>query len=225
MSDPAWTNRDDNRPEWVPTWVPSVNSLKTAGIASVDNIKESLKSPTKNKKEAAIEIGLILVQYVGFLMVLIGLGPVTPPWFLANLTGLALMVVGAFFVCASVATLATKLSILPTPMPDAKVMKVGVFKFCRHPQYFGMIAFGLGLSLLTLSKSRICYVVIMWLALEKKADLEELKLSEMFPGEYDEYAASVPKFIPGHLLTNKYDKQIDEDDSTVVVGNLDKIAE
>ena len=205
----------DGRPPWVPLWIPSVQAIKTAGLASVDNVKANLQRPGKSKKEMAIELSLLLAQYGGFLFLLIGLGPGVPPYFLAQLSGVALMVVGAFFVVAAVATLATKLSLLPTPSDDADVVTTGVFGHCRHPQYFGMITFGIGLSLLTLSTSRLTYTVIMWLALEKKADIEELCLSQQYPDSYPKYAEGLPKFIPGRLVDDSIEtfQKFDEEDA------------
>jgi len=93
--------------------------------------------------------------------------------------------------------------------------------------YFGMVTFALGLSLVSLSPWRMCWTTVMWLALEKKADIEELCLTEQFPESYIAYAATRPKFIPGRLVAGKLESeyaQMDDDtvESPIVV---DKIAE
>lgn len=89
-----------------------------------------------------------------------------------------------------------------------------------------MISFGLGFSLVTLSSSRLIWVALMWLALDKLADIEELFLGEYYPG-YKEYAAELPKFIPGRLVTGRPDPTFErlpnEPGSPSVV--VDKIAE
>ena len=118
---------------------------------------------------------------------------------IAQLAGLALVVVGLFYTLAAPATLASKLSLFPTPSPTAVLVTEGVFSHCRHPQYFGMVTFGLGLSLLSLSFNRLFYVTLLWIALEKKADIEEITLAEKFP-DYLDYAKDKPKFIPGRLI-------------------------
>ena len=207
-----WTKPE--LPPWVPVWIPSVEAIKTAGKASIGNVKDNILREGKSKPEAAAELALLLAQYGSFLFLLIGLGPGIPPWYLPQLVGIALMVVGAFFFLTAAATLSTQLSLLATPSPDGiEIVSTGVFKYCRHPQYFGMIAFGIGFSLATCSTSRLTYTVIMWLALEKKADLEEFFLSQQYPDAYPKYAEGLPKFIPGVLPSDTigFNKMDDEE--------------
>jgi hypothetical protein len=53
----------------------------------------------------------------------------------------------------------------------------------------------------------------MWLALEKKADLEEFFLSQQYPDAYPKYAEGLPKFIPGVLPSDTigFNKMDDEE--------------
>jgi len=218
-----WTG--DGRPDWVPRWIPSADAIQKASVASIDNVKANLTQEGKSNKDKAIEVALLLVQYVCLLMVLIGLGPATPPWFLAQIAGFALVIVGAFFTTTAMASLATKLSLLPTPNDDSDLITIGVFSHCRHPMYFGMLTFGMGFSMLTLSCSRIIYTIIMWAALEKKADIEELHLVEKFPGSYMDYMSKVPKFIPGRLVAVGADNFYPLDDEEAANIGTEKIAE
>jgi len=185
----------------VPNWVPSVDSIQLAFKASVENVKSNLTAAGKNKKEAAMEVLLVLLQVVFVLLILLGLPGAPPPWFIAQILGVVLFLLGAFFFVAATATMGTKLTFLPTPTAGMTLVDQNVYQHCRHPQYFGMIAFGLGLSLVSLSCNRLLWTVLLWLVLEKKADIEELCLAEEFPDTYPAYAMVRPKFIPGRIIT------------------------
>lgn len=225
MSAPVTTWANDGRPEWVPTYIPSVDAIKRSFVPAVDNVKANIQQPGKNMKEAAIEVTILVVEVVAFLMAILGIAPAAPPWALAQLTGLALLVVGAFYFVAAAATISSSLSFLPTPNPGmVTFIREGVFAHCRHPMYFGMVTFAVGLSLVSLSPWRMCWTTVMWVALEKKADIEELCLTEQFPESYIAYAATRPKFIPGRIVSNnkEYAQMDDTIESPIVV---DKIAE
>ena len=186
---------------WYPLWAPSYESLLSLPEAVLDNAKAVLLDPTKDKKDIAIEVTIVFVQYVALLFAFLGVPPLPPPpWFLAQFAGVALACVGIFFFLTSPATLAGRLTVLPTVGPEAVLVTEGVFSHCRHPQYFGLIAFALGVSTLSLSLNRLFWTVLMWLVLEKKADIEEACLLGKFPGRYSHYMTTTPKLIPGVLI-------------------------
>ena len=70
---------------------------------------------------------------------------------------------------------------------------------CRHPQYAGLLALCLSVCLLSQSADRLFYTMLLMIVLDKKADLEEQRLSEEHP-EYSTYLLRVPKFIPNVFL-------------------------
>lgn len=197
----ATTWGGDGRPEWVPAYVPSVDAVKTAYDSLLDNVKSNIQTPGKNKMELAIELTLVVIQFAGILLCFIGVPMGVPPWFLSQILGIALIGIGAFFFFAAAATLGTKLTFLPTPTPGYSLITVGVYERCRHPQYFGVIAVLLGLSLATLSPERLVWATVVYLVLDKKADIEEMYIAEEKPEAYPDYAASKPKFFPGRLVT------------------------
>ena len=195
-----WSGQIHQQYPFIPSWVPSHESIVSATLSVKDNVLANVQAEGKDKKEMAIEVSLVFVQVVAFLFAILGVPPfMRPPFFIFQICGVALAVVGIFYFLASGATLASKLSVLPTPSPSAMLVTEGVFAHCRHPQYFGMVAFTLGLSMLTVSVHRLFYVVLLWIALEKLADIEELCLLEKFP-EYADYMKDKPKFIPGRLV-------------------------
>ena len=96
MSTTEWTENDDGRPAWVPTWVPSVQAIQSPFKPSVQNMEANLKNTRKSTAEKAIEITLLVLEAVAFLMVILGMAPGALPYNLTPLTGLALAVaVGA----------------------------------------------------------------------------------------------------------------------------------
>ena len=90
--------------------------------------------------------------------------------------------------------------VLPGADPRRKPLTTeGGFGLCRHPQYAGLIALCLSICLLSQSADRLFYTLWLMLVLDKKADLEEQRLSEEHP-EYSTYLLRVPKFIPNVFL-------------------------
>ena len=63
--------------------------------------------------------------------------------------------------------------------------------------YLDALAFSLGFAMLTLSVGRLFWVVILYIVLDAKADLEELHLGNYKYSDYAAYAKATPKFIPG----------------------------
>jgi len=240
MSTTEWTENDDGRPAWVPTWVPSVQAIQSPFKPSVQNMEANLKNTRKSTAEKAIEITLLVLEAVAFLMVILGMAPGALPYNLTPLTGLALAVVGIFYFVTAAATIGVRLSFLFTPTkPEAcdgsngasstKLVTEGVYKHCRHPMYLGTLAFALGISMLTLSFGRLFWFVVLYLVLDAKADIEELILMDTFKGDYSAYCKQTPKFIPGlNLLVNfMTSSSYDALEEGVVVDKsvVDKIAE
>ena len=76
---------------WYPLWAPSYESLLSLPEAVLDNAKAVLLDPTKDKKDIAIEVTIVFVQYVALLFAFLGVPPLPPPpWFLAQFAGVAL---------------------------------------------------------------------------------------------------------------------------------------
>lgn len=77
-----------------------------------------------------------------------------------------------------------------------KVVKIGIYRFIRHPQYSGLLLIALGMILgwATLTSLLLYPVMIyMYVRLAKK---EEKDMLEEFGEEYRTYMASTKRFIP-----------------------------
>jgi len=80
----------------------------------------------------------------------------------------------------------------------------GVFSFCRHPMYTGMLYHTIPIALLTLN----WLITLVWFALMYIAfvifriPIEEKILLDLFGKEYEEYQDKVPPLGPGtHFMT------------------------
>ena len=77
-----------------------------------------------------------------------------------------------------------------------EVIRDGVFKYTRHPVYFGVILLYLGLSIITLSLASLGLLVIIVIFYDFIASYEEKLLTKHFDKEYENYKDDVPKWVP-----------------------------
>ena len=93
------------------------------------------------------------------------------------------------------------LSPFPSPPQGGSLKTGGIYEFCRHPMYLGLLMIMAGLSIATNSADRLLLTAVLWYFLEVKADKEEDFLLDTYGPEYAEYKANVPgKFLPPDLL-------------------------
>jgi protein-S-isoprenylcysteine O-methyltransferase Ste14 len=81
---------------------------------------------------------------------------------------------------------------------DHQLVRIGIYKYVRHPAYTGTLIAHLGLGLsfgswLSLSLSLVPYV----LAAMYRMRVEEQALTEAFGNDYVEYAKQTKRLIPG----------------------------
>ena len=83
---------------------------------------------------------------------------------------------------------------------DSKLIQQGPYSLCRNPLYFFSFlgAVGVGMSTETL-KVPLLLGVSFLLYYPSVIRKEEVKLREMFPDEFDQYCARVPRFFPHHI--------------------------
>jgi protein-S-isoprenylcysteine O-methyltransferase Ste14 len=103
-------------------------------------------------------------------------------------TGIALLVFGKLLPPLSLPPLRRALH-------EGLLARSGFFAYSRHPGLVGMFAFYLGNALVfpcaVLFAGFPCYVLYM----HRRALMEEAHLRERFSGEYEEYAARVPRYL------------------------------
>ncbi len=157
----------------------------------------------KTPAETAVAWTLVLFQVA--LMVGAIVGGAGSAWSVApgvrtacrigQYVGVAILLVGAV-------NLGRSLTALPTPVPHGELRTGGLYRWMRHPIYTGVMALTLGGAVPSGNPVRLACALGLVVLFMLKARWEEGRLRERYPG-YDEYAASVARFVPGvHRLSN-----------------------
>lgn len=109
--------------------------------------------------------------------------------------GVAIFILGAFTTVIAVFQLNINLSPFPSPLPGAKLINIGVYKFIRHPIYSGLILAFFGYAIISDSGYRLLISTILFLLFYYKTLYEEKRLIEKFP-TYKEYKNRSGRFFP-----------------------------
>ncbi len=146
----------------------------------------------------------VIVQ--GLLIALIIFGPQGAPLiptgrydFLHTLHLFGFFVV---FVGVGIAALAAlnlgkrNLTPLPHPKNESFLVQKGLYRYVRHPIYFGVIMISFGWLLIYPNQLILFYAILLSIFFDLKTRKEEIWLAEKFP-EYVQYQKSVKKLIPG----------------------------
>ncbi len=75
-------------------------------------------------------------------------------------------------------------------------VQFGIYHYCRHPMYLGVILFHIGLGLISVSLIGWILFFITMKFYNFLANYEEKKLIEKFGSKYQKYMKDVPKWIP-----------------------------
>jgi protein-S-isoprenylcysteine O-methyltransferase Ste14 len=146
-------------------------------------------------------IGFVVVQAV--LLGILFFGPthlnadtsITPPnnvllWF-----GYGIFILGTVIALIAAINLGKNLTPLPRPKEHAELIQGGLYRWVRHPIYFGVIVLSIGWGLIQQSTLVWLYVVIIAIFFDIKSRKEEQWLVERFPA-YTDYQGRVRKLIP-----------------------------
>jgi protein-S-isoprenylcysteine O-methyltransferase Ste14 len=76
------------------------------------------------------------------------------------------------------------------------VISTGIFSYTRHPLYLSAILLYLGLVVLTLSVAAFILWVIIAVFYDRISAYEEVRLTERFGDEYEDYTEQVPRWLP-----------------------------
>src|SRR3569833_2571811 len=129
--------------------------------------------------------GEIWVVIQAVLLVLLALAPAGgPPWPSAaaiRVLGAACLAVGLPILAWSALNLGRSLTPFPRPLPEGRLVTSGVYRFVRHPIYFGVLLCALGYALMTTSVLRLALTIILFVFFDMKARREELWLQARYP--------------------------------------------
>jgi protein-S-isoprenylcysteine O-methyltransferase Ste14 len=109
--------------------------------------------------------------------------------------GYGIFIFGTIIALIAAINLGKNLTPLPRPKENAELIQGGLYRFVRHPIYFGVIVLSLGWGLIQQSTLVWLYVVIIAIFFDIKSRKEEQWLVERFPA-YTDYQGRVRKLIP-----------------------------
>lgn len=113
----------------------------------------------------------------------------------AQVTGLAITLMGALFFLAGMRALGSALTPYPQPKEGAELRSNGVYALARHPLYGGLIVATLGWTIFRLSPWGLITWLVLSVFFDRKASREETWLAAKYP-EYANYQKRSKKLIP-----------------------------
>lgn len=88
------------------------------------------------------------------------------------------------------------LVVKPEVYDSERLIREGVYRYLRHPMYFGILLIYFSFVLLTLSFTLFMAWLIIFLGMNMMANYEEEKLVEIFGKDYENYRDQVSKWFP-----------------------------
>ena len=143
----------------------------------------------------AVQVALLLAMLLG-PTTLAGL----PPWperliGVSSIAGMLLLALGGLVSLLAAANLGSNLTPLPHPKDGATLVVSGMYRFVRHPIYFGVILMATGFALSVHGWVTLAEAAVLALFFDIKSRREEIWLAEHFP-TYAAYQQRVRKLIP-----------------------------
>jgi protein-S-isoprenylcysteine O-methyltransferase Ste14 len=117
------------------------------------------------------------------------------PNYLLLWLGYGIFILGTVIALMAAINLGKNLTPLPRPKENTVLIQVGLYRFVRHPIYFGVIMLSIGWGLIQQSILVWLYIVIIAIFFDIKSRKEEQWLVERF-STYAEYQGRVRKLIP-----------------------------
>ena len=154
---------------------------------------------TKSPKGSGI--GFVVMQAVLLTILFFGPTSLNPDVSIEASTGLLLwfgygiFILGTVIALIAAVNLGKNLTPLPRPKENAELIQNGLYRFVRHPIYFGVIVLSIGWGLIQQSTLIWLYVIVIAIFFDIKSRKEERWLTERF-STYADYQGRVRKLIP-----------------------------
>ncbi|KAL4442753.1 hypothetical protein ABPG77_006747 [Micractinium sp. CCAP 211/92] len=152
-------------------------------------LKEIVDSPELGRRGEA----WFAAQLVALLLVAFPPGQLRP---LLDAAGWLGIVGGLGMAVAGQQVLGRRLTPLPKPREGSSLVTSGIYAYCRHPMYGGLVLASAGLGLALSDDLRVALAALVFLILDRKASYEEELLEEQFGAEYVEYKKKTKKLLP-----------------------------
>jgi len=114
----------------------------------------------------------------------------------AAMSGIAVTAIGLAFAIWARLHLGGNWSGTITLKQDHTLVRTGPYRLVRHPIYSGLLLALLGSAIAMGEWRGLLAVALAWLALLRKASLEERWMRANFGDDYERYASEVPALIP-----------------------------
>jgi protein-S-isoprenylcysteine O-methyltransferase Ste14 len=110
--------------------------------------------------------------------------------------GIAIGLLACLIMAIAVINLGKNLTPLPCPKDGAELIQAGLYRYVRHPIYFGVLLAACEWLLIFPGVYVLAYSISLFVLFDIKAKREEVWLVERFPA-YKDYQSRVKKLIPG----------------------------
>lgn len=110
--------------------------------------------------------------------------------------GISVGLISILVMLIAVINLGKNLTPLPCPKDDAQLVQSGLYRYVRHPIYFGVLLAALAWLLIFPNAYILLYDIGLFILFDIKARREEIWLVERFPA-YRDYQMRVKKLLPG----------------------------
>lgn len=111
--------------------------------------------------------------------------------------GMVIFVVGLLIRIHSILTLKQFFTYSVAKLENHQIIETGLYKFIRHPGYFGQLIIFLGISISISNWFSILFMIIpVSIGYLRRIRIEEKFMSEQFGEEYLSYQARTKKVIP-----------------------------
>lgn len=114
---------------------------------------------------------------------------------ITNFWGITLILGGIIVMILSFIALNKNLSAFPTPLDNAELIQVGVYKKIRHPIYTSILMLTLGYSLFTTNAPQFITFALLLVLFYFKSSYEELLLNKKY-SNYSIYKQKTGRFLP-----------------------------
>lgn len=111
------------------------------------------------------------------------------------IAGLIIGLIGLGVVGLGAQRLGPSMSVFPRPVDDGTLIQSGLYRFVRHPIYFGVISAALGWALFRTSVPALILTVVLFFFFDRKAAQEEIWLASKY-SDYPAYKQKTRKLIP-----------------------------